>query len=188
MAIALMVLKSSPASSNKLRACTPYSSTVRLRAVVKRQCATSSAPAKTPSEVFVFPTSITRSINEFLRSRGGWSIMTGKYCFNQIAGHGRTVLLAYHLAHRACVACIVRLAQQNVEFPGHACRAVFGPRQSAAAPEPRCVRRVVGLIESERHNQRGNSGAQSLCSGADTAMKDHHAPPSRHAVKWAKRN
>src|SRR5882762_3952984 len=40
----------------------PYSSTVRSRTVVRRQCATSRFDSYTPRTVFVFPTSITRSM------------------------------------------------------------------------------------------------------------------------------
>src|SRR5258708_7695807 len=57
-----MVLKSRSANANKLRASTPHSSTVRERSVVKRQCVVRVSPSKTPSEVFVFPMSITKSI------------------------------------------------------------------------------------------------------------------------------
>ena len=73
-----MPFASSPAIENRLRNKTPYSSTVLVREVATRQLATSrsyrgvsslfpGAPApgtrsKTPSTVFVLPTSITRSI------------------------------------------------------------------------------------------------------------------------------
>src|SRR3989442_8542928 len=40
----------------------PYSSTVRSRTVVRRQCATRRAASYTPRTVLVFPTSITRSM------------------------------------------------------------------------------------------------------------------------------
>src|SRR5580692_8493970 len=76
-----MPLDSSPAIEKRLRNNTPYSSTVLVREVATRQLASSrlycggssgSPPgctlatrAKTPSTVFVFPTSITRSIDLF---------------------------------------------------------------------------------------------------------------------------
>src|SRR5580692_3687261 len=76
-----MPLDSSPAIEKRLRNNTPYSSTVLVREVATRQLANSrlycggssgSPPgctlatrAKTPSTVFVFPTSITRSIDLF---------------------------------------------------------------------------------------------------------------------------
>src|SRR5437588_5988201 len=63
IAIALIDLKSSAASAKRLRVCTPHSSTVRARAVVRRQCATRFSPSNTPSEVLVLPMSITKSIS-----------------------------------------------------------------------------------------------------------------------------
>ena len=58
----VMAFWSNPASANKFRVSTPYSSTVRSRAVVKRQFATSSSPRNTPSTVLVLPTSMVSSI------------------------------------------------------------------------------------------------------------------------------
>src|SRR5436190_1388284 len=51
-----------PASARSVRAWMPYSSTVRSRTVVSRQCATRRAVSNTPRTVLVFPTSITRSM------------------------------------------------------------------------------------------------------------------------------
>src|SRR6266852_5607315 len=51
-----------PASDRSVRAWMPYSSTVRSRTVVRRQCATRRAVSYTPRTVLVFPTSITRSM------------------------------------------------------------------------------------------------------------------------------
>src|SRR5215831_5407621 len=59
----VMSFRSIPASANRLRVSTPYSSTVCSRAVVNRQLAISSSPRNTPSTVFVFPTSIVSSIS-----------------------------------------------------------------------------------------------------------------------------
>src|SRR6516165_492851 len=55
----------------RLRMSTPYSSTVCMRAVVSRQCATSSSPRKTPSTVLVLPTSMVKSILAGLRTATG---------------------------------------------------------------------------------------------------------------------
>src|SRR5437660_5563417 len=62
IAIPSIDLKSSSASEKRFRACTPHSSTVRERAVVRRQCAASVSPSKTPSDVLVLPMSITSNI------------------------------------------------------------------------------------------------------------------------------
>src|SRR5438876_64995 len=53
---------SMPASDRSVRACMPYSSTVRSRTVVRRQCAMRRVVSYTPRTVLVFPTSITRSM------------------------------------------------------------------------------------------------------------------------------
>src|SRR5215475_8322493 len=53
---------SRPWSVNRFLVSTPYSSTVCMRAVVSRQCATSSSPRKTPRTVLVFPTSMVSSM------------------------------------------------------------------------------------------------------------------------------
>src|SRR6266849_2699123 len=58
---------SRPASVNRLRVSTPYSSTVCCRAVVSRQLAINSSPRNTPSTVFVLPTSMVSSILRCLR-------------------------------------------------------------------------------------------------------------------------
>src|SRR5919202_179597 len=62
IATAVIDLKSRPASAKRLRACTPYSSIVRARSVVRRQCQARYSSSNTPSDVFVFPTSITSNI------------------------------------------------------------------------------------------------------------------------------
>src|ERR1044072_1019029 len=107
MAIALIALKSIPANSNKLRACTPYSSTVRARAVVKRQCATSSVSLKTPSEVFVFPASITSSISGFLNLRADLVVVDVHDLLNQITGTSGALFTAQSFADLVCAVCIV---------------------------------------------------------------------------------
>src|SRR6266702_318379 len=53
---------SMPASDRSVRAWMPYSSTVRSRTVVRRQCAMRRVVSYTPRTVLVFPTSITRSM------------------------------------------------------------------------------------------------------------------------------
>src|ERR1700682_3704000 len=58
----LIASRSSPASVNRFRVSTPYSSTVCCRAVVNRQLAINSSPRKTPNTVFVLPTSMVSSI------------------------------------------------------------------------------------------------------------------------------
>src|SRR5438477_8553660 len=68
IAIASIDLKSRPANAKRLRACTPHSSPVRARAVVRRQCVTRFSPSNTPSEVLVLPMSITRSMNRPIQS------------------------------------------------------------------------------------------------------------------------
>src|SRR5215207_7215748 len=84
-----MALKSSPANANRLRACTPYSSTVRARSVVRRQCHARRSPSNTPSEVFVFPTSITSSI----------SPLSSQHFFDCVGRGGRAVLGPDLLSH-----------------------------------------------------------------------------------------
>src|SRR3712207_3086544 len=68
MATAVIAWKSTPPSAKRLRASTPYSSAVRARSVVRRQWTTRCSPSKTPSEVFVLPTSMTRSISRAPRA------------------------------------------------------------------------------------------------------------------------
>src|SRR6266581_1872986 len=53
---------SMPASDRSVRAWMPYSSTVRSRPVVRRQCAMRRVVSYTARTVLVFPTSITRSM------------------------------------------------------------------------------------------------------------------------------
>src|ERR671939_976056 len=97
MATAVMDLKSSPAKAKRLRAWTPDSSTVRARSVVRRQCHASRSPSKTPSDVFVFPTSITSNMfspsqNLFQRvGRGGGAVL-GPNLFSDFRG-ARSVTL-----------------------------------------------------------------------------------------------
>src|ERR1044071_8871441 len=87
-----MALKSSPAKAKRLRAWTPYSSTVRARSVVRRQCHARRSPSNTPKDVFVLPTSITNSI-PFLSSqdffdcvcRGGGAVL-GTYLSPHLRG------------------------------------------------------------------------------------------------------
>src|SRR5450432_891127 len=154
-----MVLKSISASANRLRACTPYSSMVRLRAVVSRQCATNSAPRYTPSEVFVLPASMTRSISEFFTLYR--SAFDTQNLLKQIAGSDGAVLASELLCYFSGPRCIIGSSEQDVEFFGDASRAKAIAAQRATGSEPRGVRGVVGLIESKWHDQRRHSRAQS---------------------------
>src|SRR5260370_5884640 len=61
IAIASIDLKSRSVSAKRLRACTPHSSTVRARAVVRRRCARGFAPSNGASEVLVLPMWMTKS-------------------------------------------------------------------------------------------------------------------------------
>src|SRR5688572_12694339 len=140
MAIASIALKSTPASSNRLRAWTPYSSTVRARAVVKRQWATSSVPSKTPSEVFVFPASITSSIVSIPR------LPAPQHFLNRVGCRRSAILALDFLSHLRRVIGVVGVFQQVPQFFGRAGGIVTRPGHHAPATQSHHPRRVVKLV------------------------------------------
>src|SRR5687768_12223604 len=126
IAMASMALKSTPASSNRFRACTPYSSTVLARAVVRRQWATSSVPSKTPSEVFVFPASITSNIVSVPRLARG-----PQHFFNRVGGRSSAILALDYLSNLCRAGGVLRVFQQVPQFSGRAGGIVTRPGHHA---------------------------------------------------------
>src|SRR5947209_17139845 len=105
MAMALMALKSSPANAKRFRACTPYASVVRAFSVVRRQCQASRSPSNTPSEVFVFPTSITSNMR-----------LSPQHFFERVRGGCRAVRSEEHtseLQSRQYLVCRLLLEKKN---------------------------------------------------------------------------
>src|SRR5262249_55605067 len=146
IAIASIVLKSKSASANKLRTCTPHSSPVRARAVVRRQSAINFSSSNTPSDVFVFPTSITSSIlNLFSRNHP-------QELFNFIGGRACASFLANQVANFGGAFRITWVIDQSSQFTSRRLSIVTRPRQYSAATQSHNSCCIIKLIMRVRQN------------------------------------
>src|SRR5919205_909718 len=160
-----MALKSSPANANRLRACTPYSSTVRARSVVSRQCQANLSPSNTPKEVFVFPTSTTSSI----------SPLPSQHLFDCVGRGRRAVLRAYLFAHLRGARSVTLFREERAQFFRGRGGVVPGARQHAARADARDARAVVELVVAEGDDEGRYPCAQPLGGCADAALVDDGA-------------
>src|ERR1051326_2445606 len=158
MAIAPMALKSSPATANRLRASSPYSSPVRARSVVRRQCQASRSPSNTPSDVFVFPTSITRSISS-----------SSQNFFNRIRSRRRAVLRAHLSSDFSRARSITRVAEQRAKFTRRRLRVVLRAREHSTRARACDELGVVVLVEGVRDDDGGTARTQRLTRRPDAA-------------------
>src|SRR5687767_1494979 len=176
MATAVMALKSSPAIAKRLRAWTPYSSTVRARSVVSRQCQAKRSPSNTPSDVFVLPTSITSNMPVYPLKT--FSIAQD---FFYRVGRGDGAVLRPDLPARLGRARSVTLvAEQRAQFSRGRGGVVLRAREDAARADAADAGAVVELVVAERDYQRGDARAQALRRRADAALMDDRARARQH--------